>query len=147
MEAINWVKEVSHRGVWHGTSGTEFPSMDDLADFLEQLKKKKLAESNFLGFLNVLIGRRISRAEAEISSGLGWRVLAGWLKKVRWDPEIVRQLGIDPDNLHPRDRQRYWFSAISRAEVDSAKAAEAGDRFAAALAKAGYEVGRAPKRG
>ncbi|MBI3411658.1 MAG: hypothetical protein HY040_25290 [Planctomycetes bacterium] len=121
--------------------------MDELADFLDQLKTKKLAEGNFLGFLNVLIGRRISLGESIISNGLGWRDLAGWLKKVRWDPEMVRELGIDPLELIPRDRQRYWFAAISRAGVDSLKGAEAGTRFAAALTSAGYQVGPAPKPG
>src|SRR5262245_32394636 len=118
--------------------------MDDLSDFLGQLKDKKLAEGNFLGFLNVLIGRRISLSESKVSQGLGWRELAGWLKKVRWDPEAVRDLGVDPAELNPRDRQRYWFAAISRAGVDTAKGTEAGNRFAAVLTKAGYQVGPAP---
>ena len=119
--------------------------MDDLTEFLEQLKSKKLVESNFLGFLNVLIGRRISRGETLISAGLGWRVLASSLRKVRWNPELVNELGIDSAELNPRDRQRYWYSAIIRAQVDSPQAAKAGDRFAAALNKAGYQVGPAPK--
>src|SRR5262249_48179503 len=123
----------------------EFAYMN-LADFLTQVKKHKLAEENFLGFLNVFIGRRISASGSVVSAGLGWRALSGWLKKIRWDPESVRELGIDPAELNPRDRQRYWFTAISRANVDSAKATEAGDRFAAALAKAGYQVGPPPKQ-
>jgi len=121
--------------------------MDELSDFLGQLKDKKLAEGNFLGLLNVLIGRRISLPESKVSQGLGWRELAGWLKRIRWDPESVRELGVDPAELNPRDRQRYWFAAISRAGVDTTKGAEAGNRFAAVLTKAGYQVGPAPTPG
>src|ERR1700757_2091192 len=103
--------------------------MDALTEFLEDLKRQGLAQGHFLGILNVLIGRTITRANGTVvSSGLTWRILAGWLKKVRWDRESVRELGLDPDALPPRDRQQFWYSAISRAGVDSVKAREEGDR-------------------
>ena len=87
--------------------------MDALQEFLESLERLGLAQGHTLGVFNVLIGRRIAREDGTIlSNGLTWRELAAWLKKVRWDPETVRELGLDPDNLPPRDRQRFWYTAI-----------------------------------
>ena len=120
--------------------------MDGLRDFLGDLKRQGYAQGNFLGFLNVLIGRRIQDPDGSlISNGLTWRVVAELLKKFRWDKEAVRELGLNPADLPPRDRQRYWYLAISRALVHSAKAAAAGDRFAAVLESAGYKIGPQPK--
>ena len=112
-----------------------------MRELLDQLKQHGYAQGNFLGLLNVLIGRRIEKTDGTmISVGLTWRELANWLKKVRWDREAVRELGLAPDQLPPRDRQRFWYAAISQCHVDSPQAAEAGDRLAAALVKAGYVV-------
>ena len=121
--------------------------MDTMSILFDELKKSDLTQGNFLGFLHVLIGRTITRAaeKATISKGLGWREMAAWLKKTRWDPEAVRELGLDPDSLPPRDRLRYWYSAIMQAKVDGAEATAAGDRFAAILKERGYEVGPAPR--
>lgn len=116
--------------------------MDALSTLLDLLKDKAHSQGNFLGFLNVLIGRTITRTsdKSVVSRGQSWRDLASWLKKVRWDPEAVRELGLDPESLPPRDRQRYWYTAITQAKVDSAEAKKAGDKFAKALAGLGYEV-------
>ena len=119
--------------------------MDVLREFLGDLKRHGYARGNFLGMLNVLIGRRIQAADGTlVSSGLTWRALADLLKRVRWDPEAVRELGVDPATLPPRDRQRYWYVAIAHARVDAKQATEAGDRFAEVLRSAGYVVGPAP---
>jgi hypothetical protein len=119
--------------------------MDPMPTFFENLKKNRLTKGHFLGFIHILIGRRIAQADGTvISPGLGWRETAGWLRKVRWDPEDVRELGQEPGELPPRDRQRFWFTAISQAGVGSAAAIKAGDRFAEVLRKHGYEVGPAP---
>jgi hypothetical protein len=120
--------------------------MDRLHDFLNHLKNKRLAHGNFLGLLHVLIGRTVECDTGEpVSKGLTWRELAGWLQKVRWDKDAVRDLGIDPDELPPKDRQRFWFIAFSRANLDAPKAAQAGDQFAQKLRAEGYKVGPAPK--
>ena len=105
--------------------------MDALSTFLDELKKNGQTQGNFRGFLHVLIGRVVMCAsdKAVVSKGIAWRELAGWLKKVRWDPEAVRELGLDPDDLPPRDRQRFWYAAILQAKVDSPEALAAGDRF------------------
>jgi hypothetical protein len=120
--------------------------MDALSTLLDELKSGGQTEGSFRGFLHVLIGRTITQVSDKVvlSQGISWREMAAWLKKVRWDPEAVRELGLDPADLPPRDRQRYWYSAILHAKVDSAAATQAGDRFAAVLRGLGYGVGPAP---
>jgi hypothetical protein len=119
--------------------------MDAFQEFLEGLKEGKHADGNLLGLLHVLIGRRIETAEgAVMSTGLTWRTLAGWLKKVRWDREAVREFGLDPKTLPPRDRERFWYAAIAQAQLSSGQAAEAGERMAETLQALGYVVGPAP---
>ena len=120
--------------------------MDRLREFLDDLKKLALTKGNFLGLLNVLIGRRITLPDTTpMSSGITWRELAALLKRVRWDKEAVRDLGLDPAHLPPRDRFKYWYSAIAQAGVDSAKATRAGDELAQLLAAKGYTVSPAPR--
>jgi hypothetical protein len=120
--------------------------MDGLREFLDDLKRRNLAQGNFLGLLHVLIGRRLERADGTlIASGLPWRTLADLLKRVRWDRDSVRELGLDPAALPPRDRQRFWYLAIAQAKVDSPEARKRGDDLAAALQAAGYVVGLGPK--
>jgi hypothetical protein len=115
--------------------------MDRLQGFLSFLKAKRLAHGNFLGLLYVLIGRSIADANGDlISNGLTWRELSVLLQKVRWERDAVKELDIDPDELPPRDRQRYWFVAFARAGLDSAKAADAGKRMAKVLEAEGYKV-------
>jgi len=119
--------------------------MDALPAFFDKLKKKGLTKGHFLGFLNVMVGRRINEADgAAISNGMTWRELSVWLKKHRWDPEAVRELGQNPDALPPRDRQRFWFVAIAQAHLDSTVATVAGNQFADMLREHGYEVGSPP---
>lgn len=120
--------------------------MDRLREFLNLLKERGLAEGEFLGLLHVLIGRRITLDDGTIvSTGVSWRELSALLKRVRWDREAVRELGIDPSELPPRDRVRFWYTAITRAGVDSPEAVAAGDRLAEALREEGYRVGPAPR--
>lgn len=118
--------------------------MDGVRELLEEIQKGNKARGNFLGLLHVLIGRRISKADAVLSTGQTWREVSNLLKNVRWDPEAARELGVDPDTLPPRDRQRYWYSAIALAQLSSDVAFKAGDKFAATLTKMGYVVGPAP---
>ncbi|MSU76930.1 MAG: hypothetical protein EXS16_02425 [Gemmataceae bacterium] len=98
--------------------------------------------------MHVLIGRKITRRSdlAVVSRGMSWRDMAGHLKKLRWEPDVVRELGLEPSTLPPRDRQRFWYMAISHAHVDSAKAIEGGDRFAIVLNDLGYDVGPPPTK-
>jgi hypothetical protein len=119
--------------------------MDPLREFLNHLKEHGHAQGMFLGLLHVLIGRRVEKADGTpVSAGLTWRELAALLKKVRWDREAVRDLGLDPARLPPRDRQRFWYTAIAQAGLDSDRAVESGNRLAEALHPVGYVVGPAP---
>jgi len=114
-------------------------------DFLEDVKLHNYAKGNFIGLLHVLVGRRLSTAEGEvISTGMTWREAAALLKKVRWDKERVEDLGLNAQDLPTRDRERYWYSAIARARVDSPEAIKAGEKFADVLRRKGYLVGPPP---
>jgi len=120
--------------------------MDRLRNFLSDLANRAVATGNFLGLLNVMIGRRITAPDgAQLSSGLTWRELAAMLKRVRWDKEAVRDLGLEPSRLPPRDRLKYWYMAIVQAGVDSAAATRAGDDLAKKVAQLGYQIGPAPR--
>jgi hypothetical protein len=119
--------------------------MDALTELLTELKKSGQTQGHFLGMLHVLIGRRVTRQDDTlVSAGVSWRELANLLKKLRWDPDAAAELKLNPDELPPRDRERYWYSAIVRARVDTAEAQAAGDRFALVLKKKGYKVGPSP---
>ena len=119
--------------------------MEALAALLDLIKKHNRAKGNLAGFFHVLIGRKITGPGGEaLSSGLPWRDLANWLKKLRWDTKAVRDLGLDADDLPPKDRQRFWYTAIAKAGVDTAAASKAGDTFAKKLESHGYKVGPPP---
>ena len=115
--------------------------MDSLRELLEAVRERDLAQGRFRGLLHLLVGRRITHEDGTlVSSGMTWRDLSALLKRLRWDREAVRELGIDPAELAPRDRERFWYSAIARARVDSPEATAAGNRLATALKSAGYVV-------
>ncbi len=122
--------------------------MERLRELLELLRKRGIAVGNFLGLLHVLIGRRVTLEDGQlISAGVTWRELAGLLKRVRWDPEAVREIGLNPADLPVRDRQRYWYSAIAQAGVDRPEAVARGDQLAATMQSLGYVVTPAPGAG
>ncbi len=119
--------------------------MDRVRHFLSDVKQRGLARGKLPGLLNVLIGRRVALADGTlVSAGLTYREVAGHLKRVRWEPDSVSELGIDPKALPPRDRERFWYQAIVQARVDSPQAMALGDALAEDLRAAGYEVGPAP---
>jgi hypothetical protein len=122
-------------------------AMDRLRELLNVMRQHNLAQGHFLGLLNVLIGRRVSRADGtEVSTGQTWRETAALLKRAHWDREAVREIGLDPADLPPRDRVKYWYTAITRAGVNTEAATAAGDRLATALQGHGYVVGSPPGR-
>ena len=97
--------------------------MDLLRELVTLLKEQGTTQGQFRGFLHILIGRQITLEDGTlVSSGLTWRDAAALLKRVRWDKESVRELGLEPSALPPRDRERYWYSAIAQARVDSPEA-------------------------
>ena len=120
--------------------------MDSLQELLEVIGKHRLAKGNIRGLLHALIGRKILQDGKVVSGGLTWREASALLRRVRWDVESVREFGVDPDALPPRDRERFWYSAIARANIDSDEAAQLADKLAERLKKHGYEIA-APKSG
>lgn len=121
--------------------------MDAIRDFLEAVRSSGLAAGHFRGLLHVAIGRKVTKADGTVvSTGLTWRELAALLKLLRFDKDLVREVGADPDDLAPRDRQRFWYSAIALAHVDSAAALADAEKLAAALKEHGYVVGPPPAR-
>jgi hypothetical protein len=122
--------------------------MAAIHEFLEDIKRQGSATGNLLGLFHVLIGRRVQKSDGSVvSTGHTWREAAVLLKKVRWDKEAVRELGMDPAALPPRDRLRYWYTAITHARVDSPEAAVAGDRLAQSLQPAGYVISQSSPPG
>ena len=119
--------------------------MDRLRELLNAVRTQGIAQGNFLGLLHVLIGRQITAADdTPVSQGITWRELAALLKRVRWDREAVRELGLDPAKLPPRDREKFWYAAIAQAGVGTPAASLAGDQLVAPLQALGYVVGAAP---
>jgi len=119
--------------------------MDQLADFLEEVKRQGITRGQLRGLLHILIGRRITKEDGtSVSEGLTWREAAAQLKRTRWDTEAVKELGLNPADLPVRDRERFWYASIALAGVDTAEATASGDRVARALGALGYVIGPAP---
>ena len=119
--------------------------MDSLREMLEAVRQRDIVRGRFRGLLHILVGRRITAADGTlISSGLTWRDVAALLKRLRWDREAVRELGLDPATLPPRDRERFWYAAIARAGIDSPQAVAEAEQLVKPLEELGYLVGPAP---
>ncbi len=116
--------------------------MDQLRDFLDAIKASGVATGHFRGLLFVLIGLPIKAADGTpLSSGMSWRAAASALKACRWDRLAVQELGLDPSDLAPRDREKYWYTAISRADLGSSLARSSAESFARAVAPLGFTIG------
>ena len=115
--------------------------MDQLRDFLDAVKDSGAATGQFRGLLFILIGQHIRRADGTtLSTGMSWRAAATALKLCRWDRLAVQELGIEPTDLAPRDREKYWYMAISRANLGSAEARASAEALARAVVKLGYSI-------
>ena len=116
--------------------------MDQLRDFLDAIKESGVATGHFRGLLFVLVGLPIRRADGPpLSSGMSWRAAASALKACRWDRLAVQELGLDPSDLAPRDREKYWYTAISRANLGSSLARSSAEDFVRAVAPLGFTIG------
>jgi hypothetical protein len=115
--------------------------MDQLRNFFAILQQHSTATGRFRGLLHLLIARKITLPSGEaVAGGMTWRALAAALKKYRWDREAVRELGIDPAELPPRDREKYWYLAITRANLSSAEAAKQAEELVDPCRLLGYVV-------
>jgi hypothetical protein len=121
--------------------------MDGLRELLMELRHRGHAHGIFRGLLNLFIGRRIETQSGQVlSNGLTWRELAELLKRVRWEKSAANELGLDPSTLPPRDRERYWYLAIARGDIDSEEATRQGNQLAETLRSMGYKIGPAPRQ-
>jgi hypothetical protein len=119
--------------------------MDGIREFLDAARARGLASGHFRGLLHIAIGRRVTRTDGTlVSTGMTWREIATILKQLRFDRELVREFGADPDDLAPRDRQRFWYSAIALAKVDSPEAVAQAEVLASRLKDLGFVIGSAP---
>jgi hypothetical protein len=119
--------------------------MDGIRELLAAARDAGLAAGGFRGLLHIAIGRKVTRPDGSAaSSGVTWRELAAELKALRFDTELVRQFGADPDALAARDRERFWYSAIAQARVDSPEAVAEAEKLVPKLAPLGFVVGPAP---
>jgi hypothetical protein len=115
--------------------------MDGIRELLDTVRRYNLATQRLRGLFHVLIGRTIHRADGTlISQGITWRKLSVELKVARIDKDLVAELGVDPDTLSPRDRERFWYSAIGLARVDSQEARQQADVLAGLLLPLGFVV-------
>src|SRR5262245_5506545 len=88
--------------------------MDGIRELLSAARDAGLASGNFRALLHIAIGRKVTKPDGTtISTGLTWRELAAELKNLRFDTDLVKEYGADPDALTARDRERFWYSAIT----------------------------------
>lgn len=119
--------------------------MDRIREILWAARDAGLVAGHFRGLLHTAIGRKITRPDGTvISVGVTWRELAAELKALRFDITLVAELGADPEVLAARDRERFWYSAIALAHVDSPEAFAEADKLAPKLAALGFIVSAGP---
>jgi hypothetical protein len=115
--------------------------MEGIRRLLDAARDQGLAAGRFRGLLHIAIGRTVTDAAGTVlSRGLTWREAAALLKDLRYDRELVREFGADPDTLAPRDRERFWYTAIAQARVDSAEASSQADQLTGLLKPHGFVV-------
>jgi len=125
----------------NGFHGRSDDGMDELQKFLETVRQQRLASGHLRGLFHVVIGRRITKLDGTlVSAGVTWRELAAKLKDLRFDTEIASEFDADPNEVAPRDRQRFWYAVIALARPDSAESFADADILAARLKPLGYLV-------
>jgi hypothetical protein len=122
-------------------TGSMAVTTESLESFLLRLRPQAFPPETFLGLLHLLISGSLADEQGNRPfPGQSWRDLASVLKKVRWDPSMVKQMGIDPTTLAPRDRERFWYQAICMAKIDSPEAKRSAQKLKGWLDKFGYRV-------
>ena len=112
---------------------------------LETLLERDLVAGSLRGLFHIAIGRRITDSQGKVlAEGVTWRVLAALLKELKYDRELVREIGADPDTLSPKDREKFWYAAITLANVDGHEAHQQAEVLANELRRLGWIVGPPP---
>ena len=112
---------------------------------LQLAREHGLVAGHLRGLFHIAIGRKLTAADGTVlSTGMSWRDLSQLLKSLKFDREIIRELGADPDVLAPKDRERFWYSAIALAKVESAEARREAEELTVSLKKLGIQVGPGP---
>ncbi len=119
--------------------------MDGPHIVLETIRHHRWAVGRVRGLFHLAIGRKLARADGTVlSTGVSWRELAQILKALKFDRELVKELGLDPEMVSPKDREKFWYMAISQAKVDSEQARREADALGGLLKPLGFVVGPAP---
>lgn len=119
--------------------------MQGTRQFLELVSELELVTGSLRGVFHIAIGRRIYDVNGTvIAEGVTWRVLAALLKEVKYDRELVRELGVEPETFSPKDREKFWYNAIALAKVDGEEARYQAEVLTKALRKHGWIVGSLP---
>jgi len=116
--------------------------MDALTAFLNRLKKEPRAKKHFLGLLHALIGCR-NHHRQRWPGGQSRVELAGpggKLKKIRWDPDCVGQLGMENSRTAAARPEAIVVSGHFAPEVDSPAAVAIAAQLAEVLRELGYEI-------
>jgi hypothetical protein len=122
--------------------------MDGIRALLDAIRDHHLARGRVRGVFHLAIGRRVETPDGTlVSAGVTWRELANHLKAAKFDKELAREVGADPDTLSPRDREKMWYAAIALAKVGSPEASRQADELAARLKPLGFVVGPPPSGG
>lgn len=115
--------------------------MEGTKEFLELVAQHGLAKGHVRGVFHIAIGRKLTKADGTpLAGGVTWRELATLLKTVKFDRELAKELGADPETVAPRDREKFWYAAIALAQVDSVEARAQAERLAAKLERFGIRI-------
>ncbi|MFM7113062.1 MAG: hypothetical protein ACKO26_18140 [Planctomycetota bacterium] len=115
--------------------------MDAIRTMLARVRSPGFPNDHFPGLLHLLIGKTLVDLDGNVvSRGYSWRECANMLKTARIDPELARTLDLNPDDLPPRDREKFWYVALTRFPVASEKAKTCAAALVPWMAKAGIKV-------
>jgi hypothetical protein len=115
--------------------------MEETLEFLTTLRDRGYVTGRLRALFHLLVGYRIRKGDGVVvSAGQTWRQLADLLFQLKWDREQVRELGLDPAALPPKDRQRFWYLAVIQSKLDSQEAKTEAIDLAQAILASGYTV-------
>jgi hypothetical protein len=116
--------------------------MSGTTQLLNLLVEHQLAKGLLRGALHIAIGRTVVRTadDTVLCNGVSWRDLAVLLKDSKFDRTLGKEVGADPDTLHPKEREKFWYAVIGLAKVDSTAARDEADKLAKKLAAHGLGV-------